>query len=802
MAMTESWHWNILSVLRIILGRSVIYLLMISGLTLGFCTALIIGLYVRNELTFDSFIPGADQVYLIATKYGSEGQTLVESDMMPSGVAQWAKADLPNTQAIARLIPSEWPLLTPRKKTRGQFYWADPNIFEILKLPVARGNLKTALSEPGSVVLTERMAIAYFGRADAIGQKLMTWDKIVLHVTAILKDFPANTNLDREIFISGRGDYSEISVLDAKSGAFWPNAYTYVTFKPGAAVVATERALLRISLRRWQSENTTPVGFELIRIPDLHFHPRGDAQMKPRGHLELIIFLCAVALIVMIHAGVNLAGLILAEANERGDEMALRAALGACRHDLIWQVIQEALWVSCFSALTATALAEQILPALNNAFALGLSLWKEPFGLLAAIVGSACLFGLLSGLFPALIVSRPFRYSESTSRVTIDLHRSGRWRGWIAAQLALVIVLLIAAGTMSRQWAYATGTALNFDGANVLMVEHGDWRFSLKVPAFIADLRTVKGVEAVAEGFGAPTAGFIRPVWVNGRDGRSIALNHNSVSPDFFEVFHVPFLAGGNLEGTQVFPEASKDIIVNRSAARALGFSVPGSAIGKTIEYDVDQLHMRSRIVGVIPDMRFAPVYEPVQPMIFDNDGTYFSQISIRISPDDPDKTIGRIDQLWEKLTDGQVPIIQRTFHQYLMGQYAELRHQILVARIVSFVLAVLSILGFVGLSIFQTRHQVRETAIRRALGASFLDIIHDRLSVFYGPILIANLIAWPAAWILMSSWLDSFADHIPLSISDFFLAAVASSGFTLIVSAVYSTISTMDTSKSVLARE
>lgn len=797
--MTESWYWNILSVLRIIIGRWVIYLLMICGLTLGFCTALIIGLYVRNELTFDSFLPDGDRIYLIATKYGARDQPLAESDMTPAALAKWVKADLPNAETVARLISSEWPLLTLRKKMRGQFYWADPNIFEILKLPVAQGDLRTALNEPGSVVLTERMAVAYFGRADAIGQKLMTWNKIQLHVTAVLKDFPANTNLDREIFISGRGDYSEISVLETRSNALWPSAYTYITFKPGTAVSETEQALLRIGLRRWQGDLTVPAGFSLIKLPDVHFHPRGDSQMKPRGHLELVISLCLVAFIVVAHAGVNLAGLILAEANERGDEMALRAALGACRHDLIWQVVQEALCVSCFSALAATALAEQILPALNSAFALGLSLWKEPFGLLAAIIGSACLFGLLSGLFPALIVSRPFRHSEPTSRSTTNLHRSGRWRGWIVAQLALVIVLLIMAGTMSRQWAYATGAALNFDGANVLIVKHSDWRFSTKVSAFMAKLRTLEGVEAAAESFGTPTAGFIRPVWVNGHDGRLTALARNSVSPDFFEVFHVPFLAGGNLTGTYVFPDAPKEIILNRSAARALGFSVPASAIGKIIEYDADKLHLRSRIVGVIPDMRLAPVYEPVQPMIFDNDGTYFSQISIRISPDNQDETIRRIGQLWDRLTDGEMPIIQGTFHEYLLDQYADLHHQILVAGIVSFVSAVLSILGFVGLSIFQTRHQVRETAIRRALGASFLDIIHDRLSVFYGPILIANLIAWPAAWILMSNWLDSFADHIPLSIGDFFAAAVISSGFALIVSAVYSGISTMDGSISVL---
>ena len=795
--MTESWHWKILSILRVIVGRWVIYLLMISGLTLGFCTALIVGLYVRNELTFDRFLPSAGQIYLVATKYGARGQSLVESDMTPVSVARWVKSDLPEAEAVSRLIPSEWPLLTPRKKARGQFYWADPNIFEILKLPVIHGNLKAALSEPGSVVLTERMAIAYFGRSDPIGQKFITWNRITLHVTAVLEDFPANTNLDREIFISGRGDYSEISVLDAYAGAFWPNTYTYVTLKSGTTVAETERALLQSGLKRWQGINTVPVGFELIKISDLHFHPRGDSQMKPRGHLELVLSLCAVALIVIVHAGVNLAGLILAEANERGDEMALRAALGATRQDLIWQVIQEAVCVSCFSALTATALAEQIMPALNNAFGLGLALWNEPFGLLAVIVGSACLFGLLSGLFPALIVSRPFRYAGSNSRLPTSLNRSGRWRGWIIAQLALVIVLLISAGTMSRQWTYATGAALNFNGANVLMVQHGDWRFSASVSDFIAKLRTVKGVEAVAESFGAPSAGFIRPVWVNGGDRKLIALTRNSVTPEFFKVFHVPFLAGRNLNGTPVPADGPREIILNRSAAQALGFSAPGSAIDKIVMYDVDQLHVRSRIVGVIPDMRFAPVYEPIQPMIFDNDGTYYSQISIRINSNDPEKTIGRINHLWDRLTNGEAPIIQTTFQDYLMDQYADLGHQILVAKIVSFVSAVLSILGFVGLSIFQTRHQVREAAIRRALGASFLDIIHDRLNVFYGPILIANLIAWPVGWILMDGWLGSFADHISLSLSDFIVAAAISSGFALIVSAVYSCFSSVDTSLS-----
>jgi len=800
--MTESWHWRIVCVARMIIGRGLTYCLMVGGLTLGFCTALIIGLYIRDELTFDRFIPGADQVYLVATKFGPKGRPLVENDMAPAGIARWVRTDLPNVEVAARLLSADSPLMTARKKTRGQFYWADPNVFEILQFPVFQGNLKTALAAPGSVVLTRRMAIAFFGRDDAIGETLVTGDRIVLHVTAILKDFPANSHLGAEIFVSGRGGYSGISILDRYPAALWPTAYTYVRLKPGTSVVETERALLQTALRRWESINVLPVGFELIRVPDLHFHAPGEGQMKPRGQRELMISLFAVALIVLCHAGVNLAGLILAEANERGDEMALRAALGARRHHLILDLIQEALWVSGFSALTATALAEQILPALNRAFDLGLSLWNDPAGVLVAIIGMACLVGLVSGLFPALIVSRPFSNNASALRLTTHLQPSGGRRGWIVAQLALVIALLVAAATMSRQWTYATGTALNFDGNNVLMVKNAEWRFHNSESAFRANLRTVKGVEAVADSFGVPTMEHIRPVWVKGHGGKLITLTRNSVEPDFFKVFHVPFLAGENLTGTYLVPDAPKDIILNTSAAAALGFSVPGTAIGKTIEYDTDQMHVRSRVVGVIPNMRFASVYEPVQPMIFDNFGKYFTQINIRISADEPDQTIGRINQLWDNSTGGQEPIIQSTFHEYIVDQYSGLGHQILIARIVSFVSVVLSMLGLVGLSIFQTRHQVREMAVRRALGATFLDMIADRLNFFYGPILIANLIAWPLAFIVMSGWLNAFADHVPLFIGDFLAAAAISSGFTLIVAVVYSIVSTMDTSVSDLGSE
>nr|WP_245344945.1 ABC transporter permease [Asticcacaulis solisilvae] len=776
---------------RIIGARWLVYLLMVAGLTLAYCAAIVIGLYVRDELSYDRFMPGSDRVYLISASYGPSGQPLVWSDRTPAGVARWMRSDMPEVDQVARFDTVEWPMRTARRHAKERFYWADANLFRVLKLPVLEGDPDTALEKPGSVVMTRRMAIAYFGRADALGQTVTTQYGHRMTLTAVLKDFPANTHLDREIFGAGSSVYSKLYNYDGNGDFLWPNSYTYVTFKPGAKPGILAARLAEIARKRWQGPNNLPDGFALVPLSRLHFQPHGDGELKPRGHLDSVFALIVVAAAIVTLACINFAGLILAERNERTAEHRLHSALGARRIDLIGQVLREALVVHVISAGLGLAAVERLLPTLNAALDIRLDLWTSPLGLLLSISAAVIALALLSGLAPAVLISRP-QHGGLDHRNDIA---SMRWRGWVVAQLALVIVLLTASHTVSRQWSYATQGALGFDGDNVLMVRFSD------TPAinakFMAQVRALPGVVAAAESFGAPTNDFVRPGWTL-RAGRPlVSLTRNSTHPDFLRVYDIPILAGHNLAGTFLFPETPREVLINEAAVTALGFRSPEAALGHDVEYETDRTLMRSRIVGVIPNVRVATIYEPMQPMIFDNFSKYFTQVNIRLSTHDREATIARIDALWRQVSEGSVPVERRFFRDYLMQQYHDLHQQMVVFYAVSAVAIMLSSLGLTGLSIFLTRHQVRELAIRKALGATFSDLFFQRFMPFLWPFLLTNLVAWPVAWLCLQGWLKSFAEHVALSPWSFLGAGVVAVGVSLATIALQSAATARDFSVS-----
>jgi putative ABC transport system permease protein len=776
---------------RIISARWLVYLLMVAGLTLAYCSAIVIGLYVRDELTYDRFLGRPDRVYLVSASYGPAGQPIIWSDRTPAGVARWVRTDLPEVDQVARFDTVEWPMRSARRHARERFYWADANIFKVLKLPVLYGDLNTALEKPGSVVMTRRMAIAYFGRADAVGQFVTTQYGHRMTVTAVLKDFPANTHLDREIFGAGNSIYAKLHNYDGNHNFLWPNSYTYMTLKAGADPDAVAGRLAVVTRAHWQGPNNLPDGFRLTALSRLHFQSHGDGELKPRGHFDSILALIVVAIAIVTLACINFSGLILAERNERTAELSLQSALGARRIDLVAQVLREALIVHLVSAGLGLAVVERMLPALNGALDLGLDLWTEPPGLLLAIVSAVVVLVVLSGLTPALVISRP-QPGGATHRNDIA---SMRWRGWVVAQLALVIVLLTASHTVARQWSYATRDALGFNGDNVLMVRFSDT--PAINTAFMAKVRSLPGVVAAAESFGTPANDFVRPGWVRRPGLPLVSLTRNSTHPDFLRVYNVPMVAGHNLRGTYLLPETPREVLINAAAVNALGLGSPQEALGHEIEYETDRTVMRSKIVGVIPNLRLPTVYEPMQPMIFDNFSKYFILASIRLDPWHRERTLAAIDEAWRQASVESVPIERRFFRDYLMAQYHDLRQQMVAFYAVSAVAIMLSSLGLTGLSIFLTRHQVRELAIRKALGATFNDLFLERFMPFLWPFLLTNLVAWPMAWLCLQAWLGSFAEHVALSAWSFLGAGVVAVGVSLATVAAQSAATARDFSVS-----
>lgn len=769
------------SLCLVVASRWGVYVLMILGLSMAYATALTITLYVRDEFTYDRFLNDTERLYLLSSRYGPVGQPLITSDVAPAGMARWIGRERGDIEAVSRLVPVEWPLSSDRRSVKERFYWADENIFDLLKLPVLKGDLNGALSKPGTIVMTERMARAYFGHADVVGSYLFSKGGMPFEVKAILQDFPSNTHLDREIFVSGKADYTMLSVLDGNPKYLWPTSYTYIRLRPATSVATVERHLLALSHAHWQGPNNIPVGFRLIRLTDLHFQPQGDGQMKPRGHLNSVYTMMVVALAVLLLSGINCAGLILAESHERGREMALYASLGATRWRQMSYILREALTVNLISAGIGLALLERLLPLINTELGIRLELWKSPVLELGAIGTVALLMGAMCGAYPAARITRFVLGGTQDKRGGLS---SDRWRGWVTAQLVLVITLLIITHTMARQWDYATRDALNFNGDDVVMIRLIDDNDINR--DFSTQIRYIEGVDAVAESFGIPTTTFVRPGWIRKSDGGLVSFMRNSVHPDFFRVYQVPILVGENLKGTFRDPENPRDILINEAAVRALGYGSPQQALGQTIEYETDRTRFRSRIIGIVPDLRFSTVYEPSHPMIFDSFSKYFTQVNVRLTEDNQNRTLARIDALWADVAAGSVPIERISYREYQQIQYHDMQQQVRTFGLVSMVAMLLSILGLSGLSIFLTRHQLREVAIRRALGARFRDIFLMRLYPFVVPLILANLIAAGLAWVILELWLGSFVAHVPLSAISFLVSGIMASGIALATLSVH----------------
>lgn len=751
-------------------------LLNIAGLAIGFAAAMIIGLYIFDELTFDRSIPGAEKTYILTAHYGAASRPLVPSDKTPAGMAHWLQSDVTEVQSVSRLHPVEMPVKSERHAGFEKFYWADPNIFDLLELKAVSGDLRTALSQPDTVVLTQRMARKYFGSEDVIGKTLTINTYLPARVTAVLADHAPNTTFDREMFVSARASYSMTAILDQRPTWQWASVYTFVRLKPGAKLLP--ETLKEVAKRHWASPHNLPAKIELIPLLQLHFAPDADGQEKSRGHRDSVAAMAGVACLILILAAINFFGLLTAQVDERREEMAVRRTLGGKPHHLSLQVLGEATVVSMLATVAAFSIVEHALPTINSKMGLHLDLWRSPLFAAAGCL-TAVLTGILAGLVPAIILGRGTPRHPSAS-VRPYLTRVS----WIAIQLSLLMTLLIASQTVYRQWSFATGAALNFDASQVLLVPVNSQTGNPQ--EFKRQVLATPGVEAAGLSRYTPIFEGTWPAWIKSPSGKIIQFSQHSVDPQFFDVYRVPILAGRRFSNVSDSQYRPKSILINRSALAAFGYRRPEDAVGRELTYHADNQLWTSRIIGVVEDMRIATVREPISPMVFDNQSVFFTHLSVRLTNRDNAQTLAAIDSLWQRANPDSGPLEPYFFSDYIANQYRDIKQQWWAFGLLSVVGICLSVLGLSGLSIYLARARLHEIAIRNALGARLVDIMRLRLEPLLKPLIIANLAGSAASWALMSWWLNSFKAHVGLSLLSFVVAGTATVTITLLTVATH----------------
>ncbi|ESQ83822.1 hypothetical protein AEAC466_10860 [Asticcacaulis sp. AC466] len=730
-------------------------LLKVLGLAIGFAAAFIVALEVRSELGFDRFLPDADNIYLLRTLYPPDGAERVSSDQSPAGMARWLVKDNASITATSRLVPAEWPMQTPRYTSRQPFYWADSNFFDLVPLKAVAGDLRHALQKPDSMVLTQRMARLFFGREDVVGRTVTLSNWLTVTVTAVLADFPDNTSFGRQIFISSEAAYSMLSILDTHPEWNWTSCLTFVRLKPGASV--SIESLTATAAHHGISSREHPMKFEIVALPKVHFLPRADAPIAPRGHPDTITAMIAVAVLIVVLAVVNFSELMAIQIDERHHEMAIRKTLGAETYEICLQVLIEAGILISLSLTLAAAAVERFLPVLDPIMRIGKSPWSEVWFLWGSL-SLGFTIAMLGALYPALALASAHP-RRSRSRPPSSSGPSLSRSLWTVARFSLLILLLVTSGTVYQQWRFATSDTLNHEASRILLINT-----SSDIPADLSlrqPITALKGVEKATYSRSLPEQTNIWPDWIRRTDGRIIQAQRQSVDAHFFGFYDVRRLAGRTFSTTYPDLAPARDVVINKAALLALNFSHPQDAIGRNISLARDDGDTVSRIVGVVDNIRLADIREDAPPMIFDNQSTFFNRLSVKLAPGSEAETLRQIDQIWKQAYPRAGPLKRQLYSEYVHAEYADMYQQWYVFGLLSVIGVAVSIFGLIGLSIHIYRTDRKEIAIRNALGASKADLIVLRLKPYLRPLLIANLIAAPVAWLIAVAWLRTFALHV-----------------------------------------
>lgn len=766
----------------------------IAGLAVGFAAALLIALFIRDELSFEEWMPGSERTFIVRSEYeGAMGS--LAFDRSEVRMAEWLRSDFSSIESAARL--SKTPIAQPPiagirhgdVEGNERLYWADPNIFSVLPLPAVAGDLTAALERPDGIVLTRRMARKYFGRDDPIGETIELDRQHSMTVTAVLADLPSDTHLNFDFLASGKAAFSDLTRLDGlpplRGGM---QAFTYFRLKPGADIAQLRNAMPALLDRHGITASLKPttdtgakITFPLFPIADIHLS-KGMLNfiMKPRGNITTIYALGAVAFLLVLVAGINFVSLMTARAVRRAVEVGIRKVSGAMRRQLALQFIGESVIYVSIGLALAAALVAALVPAFNAYLqrdSIALDLWRDG-PLTAVLLGAALLIGVLAGIYPALVLPSFNPATVLKGGAIKNVGSAAVRRGLVVVQFALLIGLLLASLIVYRQTRFAFNEGMRMDSSQILLV-----RTNCETP-FKEQVGQLPGVRATAcsssfaLNYERTVADVPRP------DGVEVPLDLAIVDFGFFQLYGIPRVTGRLFSADQGLDtgESPTSVIINHTAVRRFGFRSDQDAIGQTIALPKGQapppLHEGAyQVVGVVPDVSVDAVHEQINPAAYFVHTRRHQYLSVKLSGDNIPATLAAIDQLWAKV--GEPKAITRTFlDQRVQELYLDITRQSQLFRLFSGIAVFIAGLGLFGLSAFTAETRTKEIGIRKAMGASRASILKLLLWEFSKPVLWANAIAWPVGYLAMRRWLEGFAYHVELTLGMF----VAASALALVI--------------------
>ncbi len=749
----------------------------VFGLALGLVTCLFILQFIQDERSYDEFHTDVDRIYLFGLR-GVMGGQFIETANTSTPMGPTVERELPEVEQFTR-VKSMGRTLVAREDVRfyeEAVYWADSTFFSMFSFRLLRGDAKTVLVAPNTIVLTASTAQKYFGAEDPIGQTLRIENEADYEVTGIVEDVPDQSHLQFDMLVSMESVIQNLSPIWLSH-----HLHTFVKLTPQALAadvsgkfsglveryVGPEFEQFAGTTLAEAKESGMEFDYYMQPFSELYLNHVGSDAIGVTSDASYLYILGAVALFILTLAFINFMNLSTARSTQRAKEVGMRKVLGSERQQLIWQFLGESTVLAIVAFFVAGVLFLLMRPLFNTLAGKTLALtWGTGLMSLVLLLVLALISGLLAGLYPALVLSafRPITVLKGS----MSTGASGSWMrsSLIVVQFAVSATLLIGTGMVFNQLQYMQNERLGFSGEQVVVlpIESDEARNGYET--FRQTLLQHPNITSVAASDFVPgrvnNINAFRPSEAPASEAYAIATTR--VSHDYFETLDIQLVAGRDFD-RQFSTDAAEAAVLNEAGARELGWS-PEEALGKRVielAGGPDNEDVYRTVIGIVEDFHFESLHQVIRPLLVNINVARFQRVSIRVAPEEIPATLQFLQTEWEKFEPGypyNAIFLDADFNRF----YEE--EQRLGRIFVAFTMLaiIIACLGLFGLASFITQQRTKEIGVRKTLGATVPSIVLMLSKEFTKLVLISACIAIPIAYIFLHKWLQNFAYRANMS--------------------------------------
>ena len=744
--------------MRLIRTRRIYYLINIAGLAMGIASAVLIMLWIADELSYEKMHEKADNTMLLYKQY-MMGDEFKVNNALPYPLAPSLLEEIPEIKAAARVVSHSF-VVSPGKDvfTERNVCATDNSYFDIFSFKFISGDPKTALTEPHSIVISREKAEKYFGDDDPMGRILKLDRDHAFTVTGVIENINQNTYLDSELIIP----FETIYKGTEEEGDWYSHfILTYIYLESPGNPDSLNSKLTR-HIRKYMTEDAN---IEILAQPIRQVHLNDlSAQNTRKGYLYIFAI---IGFLIILIACINFTNVSTSLSVKRSREIGIKKVNGAHRAQLIRQFFGEAFHQAFASFLLAMMLVELLRPHFNQLTGKVISIpYFDPF-FLGSLAGVILLVTLLAGSYPALLISAFRPIDALQGRISTGKGQVFFRTALLVFQFTISIGLIISTLTINEQIRFIQKKNMGFQKENLMYVPM-ESIMRQKYDVFREELLSHALISNVCRSSGLPTSfwSIIRGLEWEGRQGNeTVSFALALVDEDFFETMELQILDGRDF--SREFSTDSNKYMINEAAAKVMGYDDP---VGKFFLSDSDRIE----IIGLFKDFNSLPLTYEIEPMLVAMWRDYYNYVLIRIRPGNLQAAVDHVEKVWKKMLPG-FPFNHGFVDARIERQYRNEQRIGKLSGAFTLLAIMITCIGLFAIAAHTAQQRTKEIGVRKAMGASAWSVVLRFIMIYLKWVLIANLVAWPLAWLIMDKWLDKFAFRSELPVWIFLSAGLAS---------------------------